>query len=231
MTLYQLYDNVPVLPTTVDDVGVSVGTEFLVTAQCWLTQLRWIRGTDEATGMTRQACLYRMDGSGNGQGFAVVDPVDLPTPAQGEWGVYDLPVPFELTAGLHYKAVVFHPAGRYTSQSNWFDETGPNTVSLVKGPITVLSGADTMGGVGNGTYGYGNAIQFPWNQFHNSAYFPGATISDVDPTVVTVPRLTAKRYEDGGFVSHSAAPKVWDGSSWIPAVGKRWDDSGWVALG
>lgn len=227
MTLYQLYDNVPPSGTVNDDLGVSVGTEFLVTAQCWLTQLSWQRATDESTGAIRTACLYQMNGPGDGQGLAVYGPVYLPTPAQGEWGIYDLPTPFELTPGIHYKAAVYHHNGRYTAQAHYFD-TGPNATSIVKGPITVLNSPDTMGGIGNGTYNYSNDLQYPFNTFNSTSYFPGATISDVDLTLSNT--INFKRSESGVWVSHSGTPKVYIGGSWIDKHPQYWNGTGWTDL-
>lgn len=225
MTIYNLYDDASfaVGPATVDDQAVSLGTEFTVTGPAWLTQMRWLRPTDEATGQIRIGAIFQQI-PGYNAGTLLYGPYTLPTPAQGQWGAYDLPTAIALAPGT-YRAVVYHPAARYFAQSHWFD-TGPNASNIVRGPITVPNAANAYTQA-QGSYAYGTGIQWPSNTFNATAYFPGATFSDTDPTASAV---TLKRLESGIWTTHLAQPKVLHNSAWASYHPKYWNGTAWTAL-
>jgi hypothetical protein len=225
VTIYNLYDDASVVagPAAQDSQPVTLGTEFDVTGPVWLTQMRWIRPTDENTGQVRVGAIFQQI-PGYNAGTIIAGPFDLPTPAQGQWGDYTLPTPVQLPVGT-YRAVVYHPAGVYFAQSHWFD-TGPNANSIVRGPISIPS-RDNAYAQTQGSYIYGTGIQWPTNTFNATAYFPGATFSDVDPNVASV---TLKRLESGLWATHPAQPKVFHNSGWSSYHPKYWNGSSWIGI-
>lgn len=221
MTSYNLFPGwAGGVGTATDDTQVTLGTDFTLTATAWLTQIRWFRATDEATGTTRQGILY--DSAGN----VLYGPVNIPTGALNAWSAYTLPTALRLNAGA-YKAAVFHPAGRYTAAAHWFD-TGPNGSDVIEGPVTVLASAHAP--YGNGTYAYGAAPGFPTSSFNAAAYFSDVTISDTDPALANGPTVTYRQYTEAGWVQGSAHSRAWIGGQWVPVQGKRWDGAAWQNL-
>ena len=169
MTTYHLFDAAPSLLQSGDEDDVSLGTEFIVTAQCWVTQFRWLRPINGVDGGIRQAALYLVNGT------RVVEPVDLGIPAQGEWGATDLPTPYKLAPG-RYKVVVRHPLGRYPAQLGWFAAGGDE----VKGPVTVPHASNATSG-NQGSFGYGSGMVYPDGSYQSAAYFSDVTVTDEDP--------------------------------------------------
>lgn len=221
MTTYNLFPGwAGGVGTANDDGQVTLGTDFSLSAPAWLTQIRWFRATDEATGTTRQGILYDSNGT------VLYGPVPIPTGALNAWSAYTLPTALRLPAGL-YKVCVFHPAARYTASAHWFD-TGPNASNTVEGPVTIISNSASRNG--QGTYAYGATPSYPTNSFNAAAYFSDATISDVDPAAAAGPTVTYRRYDGAAWTQGNAHSRAWDGAAWVPAQGKRWDGAAWQNL-
>jgi hypothetical protein len=219
MTTYHLFDSTPALAEAADYDDVSLGTEFIVTARCWMTQFRWLRPVNEGGVFVRRGLLYRViDGA---SGTLLVGPIPLATPEAGQWAETDLPEPYELVPG-RYKVVIQHPAGRYPAQLNWF-----GGATEVKGPITVPNGDDATF-QRQGTYAYAAGGAYPTEAFRSAAYFSDLTISDTNPTPTT--GIPLKTYESGVWTHHTAATKVFINGLWVPATTKRFEAGNWNTL-
>lgn len=232
MTLYQIFPGA-IAPNYADDPeaessGISVGTEFHITADAWVTEVRWLKGANDNVTRDRQYAITKV----NQYAFeAIIVPATLsPDPGiPGTWVTTPLATPVFLVPGS-YKITIFHPGGRYTAQGAWFKDSGPNATTIVRGPLRIPNTNDAVSG-GNGTYTYGTPLTLPSGSFNGAAYFADVTVSDVDPASSPT-TISFKSRESGIWVDRTAVPKVWDGSGWVQATPKRWDSatSTWTTL-
>lgn len=222
--IYNLFELNGALPdaTNVDPAAITVGTEFIVTADCWVTELRWYRGNADESESIRQGGLYRKI-NGNTPGELLLGPIDMPLPLWNAWGTYVLPTPYKLFAGETYRVAMFHPNGRYPAVSKWFLD-GPNASPIVRGPITIPNTT----GIEQGSYNYVWGLNWPDQTFNGAAYFSDVTITDVNPNP---PDTTEIRTWDG-TVWRSDVPtatREWNGLTWDD-VDLNYYDQGWKPL-
>lgn len=166
MPNYNLFTATPSAGADADNQPVTLGTEFWVTEECWVTQIRWFRpyGSDTAI---RQAAIFEKPEQ------RITDVFDLPLPAYSSWGAVDIP-PLKLVPGKRYVVAVYHPAGRYAATGGYF-----NASSIVVGPITMpKTSADSP----NGTYIYGTGLTYPTQTYNGASYYSDVTFTDEDPT-------------------------------------------------
>lgn len=179
MASWNLFPGTPQLATADDAAAVSLGTEFYTTAPAWVTHLRYLQpataGSYSISTQPRTAGLYAVNPDGI-SGVLVAGPVTITAPAPGQWGSADLPAPYPLTTGTHYRAVVWHPDGRYAATSAYFA-----AADYTYGPVTVPGSADAVMNA-QGSYGYGPALAFPISSYGSTAYYADATLTDTDPT-------------------------------------------------
>ena len=171
--LQDIIGTIPNSNATNDNDGVNLGTEFYVTAQAWVTKLRWYQTTTGTNTSDRTIALYRVDSASSGT--MVAGPFTS-TPSGIGWQSVDLPTAYELTPNQRYRVVTFHPAGRYTSSSAIF--AGSNYTS---GIVVVPSASNATGGH-QGSFLYSSSIGFTNNAFGNSYYFTDVTVTDTNPS-------------------------------------------------
>lgn len=222
MATYNIFQSLPSVGPDADTQSASLGTEFVATSQCWITQLRWFRpfgGTEDI----RTGALYRVEGDGSGT--LVLGPVAIPTPDPGSWGTVDVG-PFRVSSGSRYRVVVFHPGGRFPVYAGYFSTGGPGASDTIRGPITI---PNSVSSTAQGAYAYGNSISYPTLTYNGGAYFSDITVTDVDPNPAPS-GVPVKVHESGGFVQYHAKPKVFDGVGWVPAKLKHYTSSGWQEI-
>lgn len=209
MALFNLFPDTVTNGPDADTQPVSLGTEFVVNATSYITQIRWFRASGSPTGQ-RVGALYRVTGPTTGE--RVIGPLNLPLPSAGSWGTQDI-TPYKVQAGERYRVVVFHPGGRFPAADAYFS-TGPNGQDVVRGPVTVPNTANALGNA-QGSYEYGSSITYPTQMWANKAYFSDVTVSDVLPPYAVTstrygnmsPPLSANWYPWGAGI-------VWYGQYW-----------------
>lgn len=219
MALYNLFNGVPSIGPDADTTSVSLGTEFVVTAACWVTQIRWFKPFG-GTSNIRVGGLYKVSGS---SGSLVVGPVNIPNPEGGTWGAADVP-PYRLEVGGRYRAVIFHPGGRYPASGGYFT-TGPGASNIVRGPVTVPNAANSAA---QGAYTYSESLVYPVETYNGGAYFSDITITDVDPNPVEDTRASVGVRTEGGWVTERAKVSYLnEDRQWTEGKLKYWTGSGW----
>jgi hypothetical protein len=151
--------------------------EFEVDSAAWLTEIRWWQATNNApSSATRQGALYSVTSAAAGTN--VTGFISFPTTVSG-WNTLTFAPPVELTVDQRYRVVVFHPAGRYSADPNYYS-SGAGSTDLVNGPLRVPSAANTTGNDQNaflqsGTPGY------PVDSFNATRYWIDVAVTDTDP--------------------------------------------------
>lgn len=184
MTDYSAYHLLESGPTdvTADDAAYTMGLEFDVSVPCWLKSIHFWQGTGGSpSSATRKALLYRvLDAS---SGTLLLGPSDFPVTVAG-WNEFDPGVGNypELPVGQVFRACVFHPAGRYSAEANYYS-SGAGGTPLVNGPLRVAD-ADLATGGDQNSFIANATPQFPTDAFNSTRYFISITVTDVDPNIV-----------------------------------------------
>lgn len=141
MATFNLFPSNPPAYTASTDTGSTItSTEFLVTATCWATAIRWFRPNTTNTA-ARTAQIWRMTSAT--AGTPVGPQHTLPIPAtEGTWGMLQLQTPIELTPG-RYRIAVMHAEGRFQRADNYYAAGNPGATQYVNGPITRVAGSNT----------------------------------------------------------------------------------------
>lgn len=178
---YHLLENGPA-NATADDAAYTMGMEFDVSSPCWLKSIHfWQASGGSPSSATRKALLYRViDGT---SGTLLLGPNDFPATVNG-WNAYDPGVGNypALSVGQVYRACVFHPAGRYSAEANYYS-SGAGGSPLVNGPLRVAD-ADLATGGDQNSFIANATPQFPTDAFNSTRYFISITVTDVDPNIV-----------------------------------------------
>lgn len=162
------YEAAPTMPTAAatDDSAYSMGLEFYVTAAATLTEIRfWQPTTNSPSSATRSGALYQVSNSTNVSGTQ-----SFPTTVTG-WNTLTLASPFALTANVHYKATVLHPAGRYPVITSYY-ATGSGSTDFTNGILVVPS----TGNGGQNTFTAGGTMAYPASNSSNSFYGIDVTV-------------------------------------------------------
>lgn len=185
MTDYSAYHLLEDGPTNVatDNNAYTLGLEFDVLAEpCWLKAIHWWQGTGNSpSSATRKALLFRViDGS---SGTELLPATDFPATVAG-WNTFEDVGIIPLTVGT-YRACVFHPAGRYSAEANYYS-SGAGGTPLVNGILRIpdtdiAEGADQNSFIANAT------PQYPTGSSNSNRYFIDVTITDEDPTPTPEP--------------------------------------------
>ena len=179
MTNYNLFTGTPQIAASEDGQSVNLGTEFYVTATCWLTHFRVLMPTNGDSNDSVMALYTTADGV---TGTQVISPVTVPYSAAGTWSSQALATPYQLSTGVRYRVVARHPFGIYAATGGFFAVGGPNGGAPVTyGPVTVPhNGGAYAGAQGSFTYDSGNVMST--STFNGGAYYSDVIITDVDPT-------------------------------------------------
>lgn len=180
MATYNLFPSNPPASTASTDTGSTItSTEFLVTATCWVVQIRWFRPNSTVTGV-RTAQIWRQDSQTTGT--AIGPQHTLPMPEAASWGTYDLTEAIELTPG-RYRIAVMHSLGRFQRADSYFS-TGPGVTQYVNGPVTRVAGGNTAP-TRQAAWVTTTSNIFPTTH-SASGFFDDIVVSDVKPVPVTI---------------------------------------------
>lgn len=181
MAIYRAYDESGPADAAGDSSPYSMGLEFEVTSSAWLSEIRWWQASGNApSGATRQGALYSVQSPSSGTSVLAFQ--DFPATVNG-WNTITLDPPFSLSVGQRYRAIVFHPAGRYSADSLYYS-TGPGGVNLNNGPLRVHSDANATGGNQN-SYLQSGSPGFPTDSFNSAKYWIDVAVTDTAPGGVT----------------------------------------------
>lgn len=179
MTDYSAYHLLENGPTDVaaDNTAYTMGLEFDVLEDCWLKSIHFWQGSGNSPSTaTRKGLLYRVVDASSGT--ELLPATDFPATVDGWNTLSDVGV-IPLTVGT-YRACVFHPAGRYSADANYYS-SGAGGTPLVNGilripDVDIAEGADQNSFIDNAT------PQFPTGSFNSNRYWIDVTITDVDPS-------------------------------------------------
>lgn len=159
------------------DSAINLGTQFSVSAQAWVTAIRYFRGTTNVN--PDDVRLWQVDSASAGTSLASATP-----PAAGSTGWQDiaLATPVELTPGQVYK-VAAHMPTHYVATPNYWT-VGAGGSGITNGILTAQSNAASTGG--QGTFRVGAAGLFPNSTFNGGNYWIDVIVTDVDPSGAVV---------------------------------------------
>lgn len=174
------------------DAAVSLGIQFSVSAQAWVTALRYWRGTANVN--PDDLRLWRADSGITGTSLASVVP-----PAAGTigWQTVALAAPVELTPGQIYKTAAHFPTHYCSTGAYW--TSGPGGAGITNGILTAQSDAGAL--AGQGTFGYDPSPVFPDGTFGGGNYWVDVVVTDTDPAGAnTVDVEQALELDTGGEI-------------------------------
>lgn len=172
-----------------DNSAYSMGIEFYVTSQAWVTHLHFWQPTgNDPSPVTRSGALWSVTNAAAGTNVSGTQTYPATVPG---WNSLELSTPVELVPNQRYRAVVLQPAGRYSAVANFYS-SGAGATDLVVGPLVIPSAANTTGGHQNSFAG-GGAMAFPDSAFNSASYGLDVTVTDVDPGGALSPTITAGR--------------------------------------
>lgn len=222
MTLYHLYEGVTPQVIQDDSAQLSLGTEFLITGPAWVTQFRVLIGEGDTTTLPRQMAVTKITEEGDFSSISVPGQEVTQTNTPG-WSITDI-TPVFLQPG-RYKVTAFHPQGQYTAVGGWF-ESGPNSETIVRGPVTIPKTSEAT--KGNATYYYGPELTLPDSSFSGGGYFADVTISDTDPSGTPKGRINV--LQNGAWESVTGETSVLIGETWVPAQMYYLDQGAWAEV-
>jgi hypothetical protein len=180
MTEYRIW------PTTDGPAGsftdgqpVSQGTEFIVTANGWVTKIWYWRATSAMGTTPPQGQIFLVTSASTGT--PIDSPKTFPAPTGLGWQSVTLDTPIAVIPGEAYRAVIYHPNGEYTATpgNNYWNAGGPGEFGIVNGILTARAAADSNGG--QSTFKYGSGIQYPDSSFNSGNYWVDLSVSNVVP--------------------------------------------------
>lgn len=152
---------------SVSDPGTTynLSTEFYVTRQAWLTKVRLMMPTSGGgrTLNPRQIQLWQVDSAFSGT--KVVGNLSFTPASFGQWVVYTLSTPYELTAGQRYRvAYRVDGADGYVAKATHFNTSTEFTNDYLAIPVVTTATGNAQGAF-NAT-----ADAFPTQVFNDSFY-------------------------------------------------------------
>jgi hypothetical protein len=157
---------------------IILGHIVRVTAQCWLTAIRYWRGATTING-AQKGRLFTVATQTVVPGTAV----DFPAPSGTGWQVATLATPVELTPGTDYKVCVHYTDNYSATGAYW--STGAGVGGRVNGPITAPDAGGTPLGIGpikQGSFAYtASPDTYPDTYFNGGNYWLDLIVSDTPP--------------------------------------------------
>ena len=180
MTTYSIFsDSLSINASADEGEGISVGTEFYVTANASVTAIRYPHALNNGGTVARIAGIYEVINESTG--LLVAGPFTMGEGSPGSWNTFQLPTPLPLVPDTRYRVVVHHPEGKITPTHNTFSSS-----IFVRGPLVAPNSA---GAIGNdqGSFTYSSDLAFTTSSFSNAAYYSDVVVSDnVAESVITV---------------------------------------------
>ncbi len=143
----------PAVATANDTAAVEVGMKFRVTADGYVTGVRFYKGA----GNTGTHLGHLWDAAGN-----LLGSVTFTNESATGWQQVNFSAPIPVNAGTTYVVSYYAPNGGYSYTTNYF------TADVTAGPLVGLSSADAGG---NGVYRYVTGGGFPNQNFGSPNYF------------------------------------------------------------
>lgn len=202
MTSYQIWPATdgPAAAFT-DAQFISVGMEFVLSANGWITELRYYRG-DPAIGVGTdlpQGQVFRIDAAGVRTPILPA-PVTFPAPVSLGWQTVVVSPAVALVPSQAYKTVVYFPNKFYTSSAGDYWNAGPGSSGITNGILTAVKASSSN--EGQGTYIYGAGLTYPVNSAGSSNFWIDITVSDVD-TSSDIAIADAALFADDGVLATS----------------------------
>jgi hypothetical protein len=144
-----------------------MGVEFYVAADSSITKIHFWQPATNADTSTRTVGICTVSGG------TLIQSETLTVTGSG-WQTKTLTNPVPVTAGVRYKAVVYHPAGRYVATSDYYS-TGAGSTDLVAGTLTVPNQTNATA-PGQGTYNYATGVSFPASMYASTNYWVDVTV-------------------------------------------------------
>jgi hypothetical protein len=152
---------------------LTVGTEFWVTGEAWLTHLRYPHVVVGGTATRKTMALYDTTGA------MVLGPFLMPPGVPGEWNVLQLDEAFKLVPGTRYRVAAFYPDGGYPAAAAYFSAENFGMAQQF-GPLTVPGSVDVASGA-QGSFTYNPQISYPATSFNSGGYYSDVVVTDVNP--------------------------------------------------
>lgn len=166
---------------TADDAAYTMGLEFDVNTPCWVKAIEfWQPSGGSPSSATRKALLFEVvsDVAGTPVDIGVND---FPATVAG-WNTF-VPAPAPpVLSGHVYRACVFHPAGRYAADANYFS-SGAGADPIIIGGVLRIMDADLATGGDQCSFVQSSTPQFPTTAFNSAFYWINVVVTDVDPNI------------------------------------------------
>jgi hypothetical protein len=162
-----------------DASAINLGLEFSVSEDVQANAVFWHQAPTGGSSTARTVGIYPATGTATLLGTGVAAPVG------SGWQRVALDAPIDLAPGS-YKAVVFHPDGKYPATGSWFlaDSLGgvqPGNVDIVVGGIlTVPTGIHASAYRDQGLFAVDSVLARPDNSFNDTSYWVDVEISTID---------------------------------------------------
>ncbi|MGW1998539.1 DUF4082 domain-containing protein [Embleya sp. NPDC001921] len=174
MATYRLWPATNGNPTDEATNAINLGTEIVLSATGWATDLHFWRATLSEVGPVTGA-IYAVVSGSQVPGTAVSF-----TLSGTGWHTATLAAPVQLTAGVRYIVVIRH-TDRYAGTGAYF-ASGPGASGITNGILTAPSAAAVSSApIGNGRFTEAGAIAAPTGTFNGGCYWSDVTVSDVNP--------------------------------------------------
>jgi hypothetical protein len=193
----------PPAAASADDPNVNTAVEFSVTVPATLTQIKFWQASSNTNAGTRKFGLWDLTAGA----FVAYGPDVTPTLNAGAWVASTLVIPYALVPNRRYRAVVWHPNGRYAATAGYF-ASGAGASGVTSGALTAPSNAGATA-VGNGTFAYDSVLTNTTTAFNGDNYWVDVTVATSDPWPVAL-RGTPTNFSVGTTAPSSPAVNdVW----------------------
>lgn len=172
MTDYRLWPSTNGPGSSAADAAISLGTQFAVTAPCYLADIHiWLADSAAVAAGPFNARVYRLDTT------AAVPGTDVTfAPTTPGWQTAAVSPRVTLSPGINYRVAAYFPSRYSTTPAYW--ATGPGVGGITQGFLV----APDAGSAAQGAYAYGSPLQLPTLFFGGANYWVDITVSDVaDP--------------------------------------------------
>lgn len=184
-TYYLLGASNPTGVTTNASTGFSLGTEFGVTATCWITAIRYYKASPSDFG-TPTGRLYTVTTATTG---AAVSGTDVTFTGQGSttaagWKQVNLATPVKLTVGQKYRVAGYFTNGsNFSATNNYWSGAGTGASNIVNGPVTAYSKANATGSIQGSFVAQttGTFPVYPTTLGSDANYWIDVVVTDVYP--------------------------------------------------
>lgn len=235
MAVYSLWpgSNPGFNPSVNAGSGISLGCEFRVTTQCWLTGFRFYR--ENSTVNPSQVRLYSVVSSVSGTG---VTGAWFNLPSYTTNGVFIdviLATPIRLTTNQRYKVVFLYPTGYPSMADLSYFTTGAGSAGITNGPLVAPNKANSIGGAGQMSWQAGTSIAYPATYSGSAApnYLNDVIVTDVNPFTVHAGAVDLVGAAEVGLRGIEVPRGVIDlvGTAALSAVGRQIVPAALMAVG